>query len=353
MLASSNFEKGRIDELAGEYNMDPLLLEKLLRALYLLEMLRSEGVEFIFKGGTALVLILSRPRRLSIDLDILTQERSERIKGILDRIVKGTDFLRWEIDERPAHSDLQKEHFKLYFPCKDRGGGDEGHILLDVQYERSPYEEAIGEFPVEAPFFDGENNPMRVQAPTKEALLGDKLTAFAPNTTGVPQGAGKELDIIKQLYDIGHLFDEMEDLATVRAVHEKVASIEVSYRKLSIEASEVLEDSFQTSLLIGSHGNAGSGDLRELQRGSRKMGSHTIGEAFSYEKAMVPAAKAAYLAMLVRTETTTFSRYSGPEEVRELQIQDRSFSKLNKLKRTHPEAFFYWYKALELRDSVE
>lgn len=72
MLASSNFEKGRIDELAGEYNMDPLLLEKLLRALYLLEMLRSEGVEFIFKGGTALVLILSRPRRLSIDLDILT-----------------------------------------------------------------------------------------------------------------------------------------------------------------------------------------------------------------------------------------------------------------------------------------
>ena len=44
---------------------------------------------------------------------------------------------------------------------------------------------------------------LTVQTPTLEGLLGDKLAAFAPNTIGVPYGAGKSMEIIKQLFDIG------------------------------------------------------------------------------------------------------------------------------------------------------
>jgi hypothetical protein len=40
-----------------------------------------------------------------------------------------------------------------------------------------------------------------------EAIAGDKLTAFAPTTTGIHYGQDKALEIIKQLFDVGILFD--------------------------------------------------------------------------------------------------------------------------------------------------
>jgi hypothetical protein len=33
-------------------------------------------------------------------------------------------------------------------------------------------------------------------------------------------------------------------------------------------------------------------------------------------------------------------------EIREWLIEDQRFNKLNKLKKTNPEAFFYWVKVL-------
>ncbi|MFA6681104.1 MAG: hypothetical protein WCS35_03650, partial [Sphaerochaeta sp.] len=43
--------------------------------------------------------------------------------------------------------------------------------------------------------------------PSVNCILGDKLTAFAPHTTGIPFGVDKELEIIKQLYDVSVLVD--------------------------------------------------------------------------------------------------------------------------------------------------
>lgn len=48
-----------------------------------------------------------------------------------------------------------------------------------------------------------------VTVPTADCILGDKLTAFASHTTGVT--FGKELEIIKQLYDVANLIDVMTD----------------------------------------------------------------------------------------------------------------------------------------------
>ena len=42
---------------------------------------------------------------------------------------------------------------------------------------------------------------LKVNLPDKNCILGDKLTAFAPHTTGIPTGEDKELEIKKQLFD--------------------------------------------------------------------------------------------------------------------------------------------------------
>lgn len=52
-----------------------------------------------------------------------------------------------------------------------------------------------------------------MQLPTLDSLLADKLTAFAPSTTGVPLRkedgtAGDVVQVVKQLFDVGMLFGE-------------------------------------------------------------------------------------------------------------------------------------------------
>jgi hypothetical protein len=60
-----------------------------------------------------------------------------------------------------------------------------------------------------------------VTVPTVDAIIGDKLTAFAPNTIGIPYFRGKDnqsfsMEIIKQLFDLGKLFEEIGDVEVVR-----------------------------------------------------------------------------------------------------------------------------------------
>ena len=46
-------------------NADKILIEKVIRATLLLEGLSKSGIPFIFKGGTALMLLLNSAKRLS------------------------------------------------------------------------------------------------------------------------------------------------------------------------------------------------------------------------------------------------------------------------------------------------
>lgn len=69
MLDKRNYELAYIRELQIKYERDPMLLERVLFAFGLLEAIKRVGMSFIFKGGTSLMLLLSRPMRLSTDID--------------------------------------------------------------------------------------------------------------------------------------------------------------------------------------------------------------------------------------------------------------------------------------------
>lgn len=58
----------------------------MIRALALVEALVIEGLDFTFKGGTSLILILDRPYRLSIDADIITIESKEKVIEVLNKV---------------------------------------------------------------------------------------------------------------------------------------------------------------------------------------------------------------------------------------------------------------------------
>lgn len=47
--------------------------------------------------------------------------------------------------------------------------------------------------------------PLRIVMPSADCILGDKLTGFVPHKTGIPFGVKRELEIMKQLYDVSTL----------------------------------------------------------------------------------------------------------------------------------------------------
>ena len=78
-------------------NADKILVEKVIRALLLLEGLVAENIPFVFKGGTALMLLLDSTKRLSIDIYIIMPINDKNLNHKLDKLLKKQGFSRKEI----------------------------------------------------------------------------------------------------------------------------------------------------------------------------------------------------------------------------------------------------------------
>ena len=82
MITKENYSEEHIRQIENENRRDPLLIERTLFAFGLLEALTKVGLSFIFKGGTSLMLLLSRPMRLSTDIDIVVEPGTDIEKYI-------------------------------------------------------------------------------------------------------------------------------------------------------------------------------------------------------------------------------------------------------------------------------
>lgn len=349
MITQHSYTSDWIDTKAEQYQSDTILVEKVIYALSLLESLQKSGLEFIFKGGTALMLLLQEPKRFSIDIDIIMQQEPDDIFGLLTDTIDESPFIRMEEDIRSSQSKIDKAHFKFYYTPVSNTIGEDEYILLDILFEQSHYYDQVSSIAIESVFLETAGDHMTVTIPTPEAILGDKLTAFAPMTTGIPYDIGKEIEIIKQLFDIGHLFDLAKDISIVSQIFEIFALTELQYRgKESFDPQDVLKDIFETSLVISTRGMDGDGNFDELQRGINNIKNFIFSERFHIERAIILTAKAAYLSMLITTGSAEINRFRHPSQIADWIIHQPFYTRLNKLKKTNPEAFYYWYRTYEL-----
>jgi len=339
------------------HNADKILAEKVIRALLLLEGLAKQKLSFVFKGGTALMLHFNSTKRLSIDIDIILQndfdsDLNKDLESVLDAIIKEQGFLRKELQHRSTTSKIKKEHYKFFYTPLHKTNKDEEYVLLDILYEEINYKNIIS-LPIQSDFLPMIDKPLSVDVPSLEDILGDKLTAFAPNTTGIPYFKNDDsmsMEIIKQLYDIGNLFDTVTDLDTIKTTFYRFAKTEIDYRNSEgINENDILEDIYQTALCIVSRGKDGKGDFRELQNGIERISRFIFSESYHIEKVIVHASKAAYLSTLIFLNAKTIAKFENPLQLKDWQIDEPLNNKLNKLKKSNPEAFFYWYKIYELK----
>ena len=232
-------------------NADKILVEKVIRALMLLEGLAVSGLDFCFKGGTATMLLLEKPRRMSIDIDIIVPDANADIPATLDKVCAQQGFTGWEAVERQNKGLIHKTHYKLHF-LSNVSRAREQFILLDVLHEQVGYSKTIQK-PLTSSFIENEDAAVLVTMPDINSITGDKLTAFSPNTIGIPYSKGghdRGMEIIKQLYDLSCLYEQVDDISIVREVFERFCAVESRYREHSFSPEAVLEDAQINALSI-------------------------------------------------------------------------------------------------------
>lgn len=344
MISSKCFSKDWIDDLKRTHKRaDPALLEKMIHAFELLGLLAKSDNQFIFKGGTSLVLLLPEIKRLSIDVDIV----GEFDLSQLEKLQKDSLFIRVEPDERMTNL-IPKKHFKFYFQShlNDR----ESYVLLDVVSEDYKSFSTVKR-PITSEFFETDQT-MAVTVPTVNAIVGDKLTAFAPNSIGVPYGKNKSMEIIKQLFDLGELFEHIDNLDEIRHAYETIHKKENQYRGNIFSTDGTLRDTSESCYLISQLDFTQAIEnehTRELRRGVKQIDSHMLSTRYTLVNAKAAASRCVLVASAIlcsekRNVTMKEFQYDAkkPAEISEASLPGR-LKVLNSLRRTDPESFYYWY----------
>ena len=297
MLSKKIYTQEYISVLRGRTGDDPLMIERTLFAFGLLEAIKRVDMPFVFKGGTALMLLLDIPKRVSTDIDIVVEPGTD-IDSYIEKAKTVFPFFDKEEDVRKGKNNIEKRHFR--FKYRSPISGKEVVIILDVLFEERQYPNTVFK-PIKNSLLLTEGEDLMVEMPDVESILGDKLTAFAPHTTGIEFGQDKELEIIKQLFDCATLFDAMKDIGIVRESYNKVVRSEMSYRGLTCPVEDVLKDTIRGCLCIATRGGSNPDDFKYYNNGIGRIRNHIISQMFNGEIAGAYASRVMYLAASMLT----------------------------------------------------
>jgi hypothetical protein len=222
-------------------NASPELAEQAVHCLELVAELSEGGLSYQFKGGNSLLLILSEPKRFSIDVDIASDRTREEIEAVLDAVVpKYGVFTRWERRQHKTKPWLPLSSYYLYYKSVVTDAPDT-NIMLDVQMRRSAYKTEFK--PVRCG--DLYVSDAKVELPRPSSIISDKLLTLGPSTLGIPLGKGKEAQRIKHIYDVSRLAATLPDVGEMRESFRNCLKQENELQNTNSSVDEVVKDTMK------------------------------------------------------------------------------------------------------------
>jgi hypothetical protein len=214
------------------------LSELVVHCLELVSQLAHAGVDFRFKGGNSLLVLLESPRRFSIDVDIITMLPKDELTRVVEGIVRDCDaFTRVEPRAPKTKPWLPMISYKLFFDSFYQPKED-AYVMLDAV--------------LAPPAYDGVTKPVRcgeiyvseasVELPSVSGLIADKLLCIGPSTTGIPLGKNKEAQRLKHVFDVGLLSQHPHDHGVVREALHRCLEQENALQKSAWTWDEVAHD---------------------------------------------------------------------------------------------------------------
>lgn len=322
MLSKKNYDVAHLERLEKDFpKVGKAQLRATIFAFGLLEALVDSGLEFCFKGGTSLLLLLKKPRRVSTDIDIVVPKKTN-FDVYFERVKDRFPFYRGE--ERGDKVNPSFRHFYFYAE-----GGTAPHglaINLDVAFEDDPFLKTEKK-EINLPFLLVDGVPKYVSLPSLSCILGDKLTAFAPHTVGVNPSftsLGKPIDnrlqVMKQMYDIARIYDESPDLGLAKDSYLHSLSFENTFRHSAFTPRDALLDTFEGAIAICSFGRVDPrGEYASVYKpGIQGLSSNVFDGIYRQEDASDDASKVALLAAAMISgfdvfSDTAYPEHSGPE----------------------------------------
>ncbi len=342
MIDSATFTLDHVYTLRSNTRVDPQILERSIYALGLLEALVRVRAPIVFKGGSSLMLLLDHPMRLSTDIDVVVPMGTD-LTGYLDEASKIFPFETMEEQVRKGRNGIVKRHFKFFYASPVTK--NQFHILLDVVFEENHYARLVKR-PIKNDLLIVNDPEALVTMPTADCLLGDKICAFAPHTTGIPLGKDNDLEVIKQMYDVSTLMEVMDSYADVKTTFDATAATEIAYRGIRAVPEDVLLDSIDSAACVAGRGRYGN-EYRLYLGGMRSMANHVFGERFNAERAVRHATKVMYLgACLLHSEVPELVK--NPNPFLQESIATSRFAKLSVLRKQDPLAFAYLVKTIRI-----
>jgi hypothetical protein len=217
------------------------LAEQAIHCLELVAELAELGLSFQFKGGNSLLLILGKPKRFSIDVDVASDRPREEIEFALERAVKKYGvFTKWERRQHKTKPWLPMTSYYLYYNSVIEPRPDT-NIMFDVQMRRSAYRTEL------KMVTSGDLYQSGVMAvlPLPSSIISDKLLTLGPNTLGIPVGRGKGAQRLKHVYDVSRLSATMPDIELIRESFEQCLQQENELQGSNYTVMEIVKDTLQ------------------------------------------------------------------------------------------------------------
>lgn len=353
------FEVNYLEDMrANTGARDLLMLERCVLALELVGRLRQYGLDFVFKGGPSLLLHLSEPKRLSIDVDILCLDQG-KLPEVLDQVVSERPFHRWRHLKDLDRMNPPTVHYAVDF---DSVVNPEQpfYVMIDVLAAENPYAALVNK-ELNAGFVEPVEC-VTLPLPSISSLLGDKLAAFAPGTIGFPyqpiSRKGELMDqrpgyVVKHLYDLEQLTGLSDTLTETIETYDRIHAEQCKWRGQH-ERNACLDDTqaaARFATLVSDYKTKSSDtNIDFFRRGILYVQSHMFQEPFGREAVRIASGRVALLAEIVRHNATEQSlkhlQQAGVdrEEIKR-QTLTGIWADLEALKKTDPQAYMLWVRA--------
>ncbi len=289
------------------------------------------------------MLLLDKPKRLSTDIDIVVAPGTD-IESYIEKAGKIFPFVDYKENIRPGHGNIEKRHFRFFYhsPIMD----DTITILLDVLYEDEHYA-AVIEKPIESNLILTANEPFYVRIPNANCILGDKLTAFAPYTTGIPILSGKDMEIMKQFHDCTTLFRSMDDFAQVKDTYNAVADTEMRYRGLDLAPTDVLEDTMESCICIIGNGRINQPEYEIYNSGVDRIQGHLFDVDLNRNTISYSACELLYLSACIYRDTDKCDNTMHAETAVPIDIK-KVLKSVSYIRKANKTAGLYLKEAVDL-----
>jgi len=215
-------------------------IEKALFALEYVGQLWESGVDLVFKGGSAVQILLGDSwNRLSVDVDICTEFSKEQIEAHMNKIKKKFDGECFDFEPRKGPKGSKFQCYRLTsLPITNL----QRKFLLDIQGLKPEYK--LTKTPLKSFFYDSD---IKIPTPTGSSILGDKLSVIGPSTIGRNLTDSRNgIEYAKHFYDIHCLYTKFDDLSETRKTYLSCVEIQSVIRKTEFDVGVCIDDAIDT-----------------------------------------------------------------------------------------------------------